>query len=216
MTCPPARPASCVAARGATAHHPSVPRAPWQHPPDQAVAVHEDLVFVGDEEGTFHAIERDSGKQKWKFETGAQIVSCASFYNGQVLFGSHDNSLYCLALADGSKAWQYATEGMVNCSPAISGDYTFITGCDSHLRVIDVRTGKQHTEMPLGTYLIASPTVIENMLYVGTHGGEVLAVDWKSQETVWTYKALQGEFPPFHSSTAVNDAFCRWRSEAVA
>jgi len=168
------------------------------------VAVTADTVYVGDEEGMFHAIDRMTGKGKWTFETAAEIVSCASFHEDKVIFGSHDNSLYCLKAADGSKVWQYATQGMVNCSPAIVGDRTFVTGCDEHLRVINVKTGEQETDIPLGIYLIASPAVIDNMLYVGTHGNEVLAIDWKTSTKMWTYT---GGKAPFHSSAAVNDKY---------
>src|SRR5258708_3074622 len=45
-----------------------------------AVAVTADTVFLGDEEGTFHAIDRATGQGRWRFETTAQILSCASFY----------------------------------------------------------------------------------------------------------------------------------------
>jgi outer membrane protein assembly factor BamB len=169
-----------------------------------AVAVTADTVYVGDEEGMFHTIERGTGKGKWTFETQAEIVSCASFDGDNVVFGSHDNSLYCLRAADGSKVWQYATQGMVNCSPAIVGDRTFVTGCDEHLRVINVKTGEQETDIPLGIYLIASPAVIDNMLYVGTHGNEMLAIDWKTSTKMWTYTGAKG---PYHSSAAVNDKY---------
>jgi len=169
-----------------------------------AVAVTAQAVYVGDEDGTFHAIDPATGAGKWKFETGAEIVSCASFYEDKVLFGSHDNNLYCLNVADGSKVWQFTTQGMVNCSPAIVGDHTFVTGCDEHLRVINVKTGVQETDIPLGIYLIASPAVIDKMLYVGTHGNEVLAIDWKASAQIWTYT---GGNSPYHSSAAVNEKY---------
>src|SRR6185436_20668188 len=109
------------------------------------------------EEGVFHAIDRGTGKKKWTFQTNGEIVSSASTFEDKILFGSYDNSLYCLNIADGTKVWQFETEGMVNCSPAISGTSTFVTGCDEHLRIIDILTGKQTTDVPLNTYLIASP-----------------------------------------------------------
>ena len=167
-----------------------------------AVAVTADTVYIGDEDGMFHAIDRASGERKWTFETGAEIVSCASFFEDKVIFGSHDNSLYCLN-ADGSKAWQFMTQGMVNCSPAIIGNHTFVTGCDEHLRVINLKTGLQETDMPLGIYLVASPAVVDNMLYVGTHGNEVLAIDWKLSTKIWTYTGKAA----YHSSAAVNDKY---------
>lgn len=162
-----------------------------------------DSVYLGDEDGVFHAIDRATGKKRWTFATKGEIVSSPWVTDTRIIFGSHDNSLYCLKL-DGTKDWEFPTQGYVNCSPAISGHHTFVTGCDEHLRVIDVSTGKEQTDMPLGTYLIASPAVVDNMLYVGTYASEVVAVDWKEQKKIWTYKAPKQEFP-YHSSAAVTD-----------
>lgn len=165
-------------------------------------AVTADTVYIGDEEGMFHAIDRATGKPRWTFETNGEIASCPGFHEDRIVFGSHDQNLYCLK-TDGTKLWQFTTEGMVNCSPAVVGDYTFITGCDEHLRVIDIRNGQQQTDIPLGIYLIASPTVIDDVLYVGTHGNDVLSINWKESRRLWAYPTRY----PFHSSTAVNDRY---------
>jgi outer membrane protein assembly factor BamB len=165
-----------------------------------------DSVYLGDEDGVFHAIDRRTGKGRWTFSAGAEIVSSATRYEDKIVFGSHDNSLYCLFAKDGKVAWSYATEGMVNCSPAIIEHFTFVTGCDEHLRVLDLRTGEQTIDLPLGSYLIASPAVVGDKLYVGTYAATVLGVDWKAGKIDWTYKDPKREFP-YHSCAAVTDKF---------
>ncbi|MCA9094792.1 MAG: PQQ-binding-like beta-propeller repeat protein, partial [Planctomycetaceae bacterium] len=159
-------------------------------------------VYLGDEEGIFHAIDRSTGKKLWTYETSAEIISSASLYKNTLVFGSYDNSLYCLNQADGKLVWQYATMGPVNCSPAVIGNQTFVTGCDEHLRVINVETGKQELDMPLGTYLIASPAVLDDTLYVGTYASEVVAIDWKNQKRIWAFRDPKRDFP-YHASAAV-------------
>jgi len=164
-----------------------------------------DSVYLGDEDGVFHAIDRATGTKRWTFPTNAEIVSSASVIGEHVIFGSHDNSLYCLNAKDGSKVWQFETQGPVNCTPAIMDGYTFVTGCDEHLRVIEIETGTEKVDIPLGTYLIASPAVVDNLLFVGTYASEVVAVDWKeTKQTVWTYKDPKRDFP-YHASAAVTD-----------
>lgn len=162
-----------------------------------------DAVYLGDEEGVFHAINRKTGKRIWQFQTGGEIFSSAAVVDGRILFGSYDNNLYCLN-ADGTLAWKYATQGYVHCAPAVVEGVTFIAGCDEHLRIIDVATGDQQAELMLETYLIASPAIIGNVLYVGTYASEVVAVDWKAKNVVWRYKSGNGDFP-YHSSAAVTD-----------
>jgi outer membrane protein assembly factor BamB len=162
-----------------------------------------DTVYLGDEEGVFHAIDRATGEGRWKYETAGEIYSSAAVIDGKIIFGSYDNNLYCLNL-DGILAWKYATQGYVHCAPAVVEGVTFIAGCDEHLRIIDIKTGEESKELKLQTFLIASPAIVGDMLYVGTYASEVLAVDWKKQEVVWRYASGNGDFP-FHSSAAVTD-----------
>ena len=64
--------------------------------------VTEDTVYLGDEDGVFHAIDRATGKSRWKFATGGEIYSSAAVTDGRIVFGSYDNNLYCLNL-DGTQ-----------------------------------------------------------------------------------------------------------------
>ncbi len=163
-----------------------------------------DAIYLGDEDGIFHAVDRATGQNRWKFQTGGEIYSSAAVLDSRILFGSYDNSLYCLNEKDGSRAWKYETQGYVHCAPAIVEGIAFIAGCDEHLRGIDVKTGEQKVDLPLETYLIASPAIVGDVLYVGTYGSEVVAVDWKKKDITWRYASGSGEFP-FHSSAAVTD-----------
>lgn len=165
-----------------------------------------DAVYLGDEDGVFHAIDKQTGQKKWQFSTGGEIYSSAAIVDQRVIFGSYDNSLYCLNLKDGKPLWTFPTEGYVHCAPAIAEKYTFIAGCDEHLRAINIETGEQKSDMPLATYLIASPSVVGNILYVGTYASEMVAIDWTTMQVVWRYSTGGGEFP-FHSSAAVTDKY---------
>lgn len=162
-----------------------------------------DAIYLGDEDGVFHAIDRGTGKGRWKYSTGGEIYSSAAVVDGRVLFGSYDNSLHCVDLA-GKFQWKFETQGYVHCAPAVVDGIAFIAGCDEHMRGIEIKTGEQKIELPLETYLIASPAIIGDRLYVGTYASEVVAVDWKKKEVVWRYSPGNGEFP-FHSSAAVTE-----------
>lgn len=148
-----------------------------------APTVAAETVYLGDEDGMMHAVDRRTGKAKWKFRTGAEIAGSVALVGEKVIFGSHDSFLYCLKASDHSLVWKpFQTENFINCSTAIEADYTFIAGCDTKVRVINIVSGKEVSEVPLGegAYLIASPAVLGNILYVGTHDGRVVAVNWPS------------------------------------
>jgi outer membrane protein assembly factor BamB len=167
--------------------------------------VTEKLVLVGDEDGMFHAIHRSTGKNAWYFRSDAEIAGGANLYKDKVIFGSHDAFLYCVNM-DGSLEWKFETLDRVNCAPAIADGHTFISGCDEHLRVISIEKGTQQADVPLDSFLIASPAVWENMLYVGTYASEVVALDWKETKFKWRYKDENKDFP-YHSSAALTENY---------
>jgi outer membrane protein assembly factor BamB len=167
-----------------------------------APRVTRDTVYVGDEDGFFHAIDRKTGKKKWVFETKGEIAGCAAVVGENLLVPSHDASLYCLD-PKGSQVWNFETQDRVNCSPALADNFTFVAGCDEHLRVIDIKKGEETLDIPLGSYLIASPALHGDVLYVGTYTGEVVAVNWKTGKFVWRYKGKREL--EIHASAAVTD-----------
>lgn len=160
------------------------------------------MIYIGDEDGVLHAVDRMTGKKVWVFASDAEIAGCVAQHDGKLLLASHDSYLYCLNL-DGSEAWKFQTNDRINCSPAIEETFTFLAGCDEHLRVIDLQTGKEFRDMPLESFLIASPAVMGDLLYVGTHTGEIVCVNWRKGEFVWRYAGPRQM--PFHASAAVTE-----------
>lgn len=147
----------------------------------------DDKLFVGDEDGFLHAVNLNGGKQLWKFETGAEIAGGVAYWNGRLILASYDSFLYCLSL-DGEELWTFQTRDRINCSPAIVDHFTFVAGCDSQLRVIDIQNGKETLAVDMNDYLIASPAVVGDSLYVGSHGGVVSALNWKTGAFEWQYE----------------------------
>jgi outer membrane protein assembly factor BamB len=168
-------------------------------------SVDRGCVYVGNIDGMFHCVDAASGQKRWTYETGAEITSGANFTQDAVLFGSGDETLYCLS-RDGQLRWKFKVPGgPVLGSPAIVGDRTFAAGCDSTLHVIDVATGKEVGEgVDLGGQVGATVAVVGDMLYVATMSGEVHAIDWKRRNTVWKYEPAKHR-QPFYASPAVTE-----------
>lgn len=181
-------------------------------------------VYFGDDEGIFRAVDAEGGKLAWKFDpdTGAEILSSATFYGDLVLFGSYDGCLYALSQKDGTLRWKATTDGPVHCTPAIGSGHTFVAGCDEQLRTISLDAGKEVGALPMGAYSAASPAILGDRLFVGTFAPEVLCVRWRGDDGVkapgpaprgtsqsksaasieWTYEHPRKKFP-FYSSAAV-------------
>lgn len=167
-----------------------------------APLVTKSAVYVGDEDGVLHAVDRETGSALWKFATGAEIAGGVAVYENNLLLASHDSVLYCLG-EQGNEIWKFETNDMINCSPAVAEHFTFLSGCDQMLRVIDLRNGKEVRQVEMSSPLIASPAIVDEMLYVGAHAGDFVAVNWKSGEVVWRYEGKRQM--PYHASAAVTD-----------
>jgi outer membrane protein assembly factor BamB len=174
-------------------------------PVKASASVDHGLVYVGNVDGMFHCVDAATGQKRWTYETGAEITSGANFTPDAVLFGSGDETLYCLS-RDGQLRWKFKVPGgPVLGSPAIVGNRTFAAGCDSTLHVIDVANGKEIGEgVDLGGQVGATVAVVGDMLYVATMSNEVRAIDWKKCQTVWSYQPGKRR-QPFYASPAVTD-----------
>jgi outer membrane protein assembly factor BamB len=167
-----------------------------------AAAVRGGAVYLGDIEGIFHCVDAATGKPRWKFETGAEITSGANFAGDNVLFGCGDETLYCLS-KEGQKLWQFKVAGgPVMGTPAVVGDRTFVSGCDSTLHILDIANGKELGAVELGGQTGATVAVQGEQLYVGTMTKQVLGIDWKKAEVVWKFEAAR-RANDFYSSAAV-------------
>lgn len=178
------------------------------------VTLSETAVFIGDEDGRFYGLDRETKAELWPpIETNGEIKGGATILPPdpqtgvpRVMFGSHDGKLYCINAETGEQLWTFDTSGPVNGSQTLDGQYTFVSGCDKpFLRVVDVETGAQHAEVPLdGSLMIASPGLVGSELYFGTSDGEVIALDWQAEKRLWTYSDPKRQ-QEIHSSPAVTD-----------
>ena len=56
---------------------------------------------------TVHALDARDGRSLWSFTAGGRVDSPPTVWEGRVLFGSADGSIYCLRASDGQLAWRY-------------------------------------------------------------------------------------------------------------
>ena len=168
-----------------------------------SVGVHKGRVYAGDIDGTVYCLDAASGKQLWKFATESEITSGISFAGDRVLFGCGDESLYCLDEA-GKLLWQFKLPGgPVMATPAVAEGRTYISGCDSTLHVVDIKTGMELASVEIGGQTGATPALHGDFLYVGTMSEQMLAIDLKKKEVAWSFESPRSQ--PFFASAAVTD-----------
>lgn len=176
---------------------------PTQFAPGFTSAPHVTVnaVYVGDEDGVLHAVDRTTGDRNWVWATAGEIAGSPAISGQRIVTASHDSFVYCLD-TDGQLLWKFRTADRINCSPAIADQHVIISGCDEHVRVLDLETGRQIQDIPLNAYLIASPAVLGEQLFVGTYASEVVALNWRTGQIDWRYRDDTREFP-YHASASV-------------
>jgi outer membrane protein assembly factor BamB len=167
-------------------------------------SVRDGLVYVGDCDGIFHCLDAATGQRRWTFEAGAEVSSSANFASDHILFGSYDETLYCLS-KEGKPQWKFKVPGgPVMGSPAIVGNRTFAAGCDSTLHVINLADGKELSSVELGGQVGASVAVGGDQLFISTMSDQVMAVDWKKGQIDWKFEPAKRR-EPFFASPALTD-----------
>jgi outer membrane protein assembly factor BamB len=67
-----------------------------------------DRVFVADVDAhAVCALDAADGRIQWTYTTGGRVDSPPTFYQGRLLFGSHDGWVYCLRATDGALIWRF-------------------------------------------------------------------------------------------------------------
>ena len=92
----------------------------------------KDLVFWGNDQGWFFALDDKTGKVKWKKEIGCFMHSTPSIAakSGIVYFGTYDKNLYALDAKTGAEKWKFKTGGIVDASPWIEDGIVYISSHD--------------------------------------------------------------------------------------
>jgi len=66
------------------------------------------MVFAADVDGhAVCALKATDGKIAWRFSAEGRVDSPPTYYQGFLLFGSRDGTVYCLRASDGALAWRF-------------------------------------------------------------------------------------------------------------
>ncbi len=166
---------------------------------------------------------RTPPRVKWKFQTGARVISSPAIAGGAIYFGSVDQHLYALDLESGRQKWKYKTESAVTSSPAVSAGTVYFGSFDGNFYALDAAAGKLkwkfategerrftakgiHALQPKGEWMpdpwdfyLSSPAVANGVVYFGSGDGHIYALDAANGALKWKVRTAG----VVHSSPAV-------------
>ena len=115
--------------------------------------------WSGSEDYVFYAVDAESGKLRWKFETGLGITSSAAVAGRTVYFGGRDGYLYALATADGRQIWKSRPMRAIIAPPLAAAGFVCIQSFYGTTQAFESQTGKELWRASLGGSVASTPIV---------------------------------------------------------
>ena len=100
--------------------------------------------------------------------------------------------VYAINAADGSTLWSAANPGGTLWSGVASDSVVAFPSLYGDLTGYDAKTGKQLWQVDTGRSITGAPALLDGVVYVANHGGQVLAIQLADGKTLWTSKRLGG------------------------
>jgi outer membrane protein assembly factor BamB/HEAT repeat protein len=142
----------------------------------------------------------------WTFEIDEPIKAAPTALGDTVYIGAEDNSVYALEAATGATVWEYerdepASSGLGDLfgdggapdtnrsSPAVVGTDLYIGHCRSdgaEFYNLHAKTGECHWTYTADADVYSSPAVVDELVYIGTTKGDVVALNAATGSVQWT------------------------------
>ena len=103
-----------------------------------SASMENNVVYTGwSDNSLLSAVDLLTGKEKWKFQSGSLVYTKPFLTDHEVLIGSADEKIYCLAKANGNKLWEYKTGGCVYSSPVVDSNIVFAGSDDGYMYALE-------------------------------------------------------------------------------
>ena len=138
-------------------------------------AVVGDMLYVGTYAGEVLAVNWKSDAIIWRYSDPVNdhpYHGSAAVTDKYVVVGGQDKQLHCIDRKTGKRVWVFRAKGQINSSPVIVGDRIVFGSNDRNVYAVSLKDGKQVWKYNTGRGISAGPAVGENVLVVGTDGGD--------------------------------------------
>lgn len=117
----------------------------WKNKTDGPISaspyIRNKILYIGNQNGTFQAIDADYGFLRWKKSLNEKIDKQASFYEGNVYINTALQTAFSFNAISGQKNWKRLTNGRILSSPKILNGLLFIPSEEGMLLVVDAKHG---------------------------------------------------------------------------
>jgi hypothetical protein len=163
-------------------------------------------VYVGTLRGIVHAIDAETGRDRWAYQAGGPVLHACATDGDSVFFGAGDGKVYAVAASDGAVRGMYDTDAAVWNAPAIHDKTVYVGGRDGRLYAFPADGGPRRWVSETGGQPILSSPALDisaGRVYVGCEDMRVYAFEAATGNPVWTSPKLPGvSFRGYHPVVA--------------
>lgn len=173
-----------------------------------------DTIYFGSKDGNFYALDKKTGNELWKYNTGNPILSQAAALDNAIFFCSKE-VYYAVDAQTGAEIWKYDLKPKDNyykrkddwdyhdASPVVYDNVVYFGSSTGRMLGFDVATGELVWDFtaPGNRGVRSTPVILNGIIYYGDWGGEYKAVNLETQEILWK----RDFYVAFQNSAAIND-----------
>ena len=156
-------------------------------------------IYASCEEGMLYAFSTESPDPLWKSKLAATLRGVPGIGKGRIYASSSDGRLFALDAEDGTVLWTYQDEKVKGnayryySSPTESNGRLYIGTAGSELLCINSESGELLWKHSVSDWIRSSPLLIQDIIYVATLGGDLLAIKDKGNSAEVIKKVQLGE-----------------------
>lgn len=157
----------------------------WRTQHDQpftALAVADQMIYVGNFDGSFYAFDRQTGAEKWKFE-GEGIFWAGPAIEADTVYAGNDDMVYALHAQTGEERWRFQMVGEGVSDLLMSDSVVYVSDSSHefprgprHLYALDAQSGEELWTFEAIATFLPTPALGEDTIFVTTTG-EVYALE---------------------------------------
>ena len=150
--------------------------------------IHRGVVYIGDNDGTFYALDVRDGSEIWKRQiSGSGFLAAAGAAGAKVVVGDLDGTLYCINADDGNELWQFATESELYAGPNLYEGRVLVSTESGTLYCLRADSGDAvWPPYTIEAPLRCMPTIAAGRILLAGCDGQLHAVDVDTGQQVGT------------------------------
>ncbi len=191
----------------------------WQYNAGAVVrataTIRDGIAYFGDCDGMLHAIDATKGTPVWKCATNGDtitlggewyfdrksILGTVAVEDGLCVVGSRDGYVYAVDKANGKIQWSYNYDITWVISSLAIKDNMVIAGTSDgkFINALDLHTGKELWRYKTRQIVWASPTIINDLVYLPSNDGVMHILDRTGGRQVSEYRTAEAGTAIFSS-----------------